>query len=236
MNTKSNSLKRLMILALSACALGLAGCGEDDDNKSSSSNSGGGGSVGGFLFCVAVVLTSGDDSCATNAVSGSGGSGSSGSSGSTGSGDSTSTSSNNTVHFERAWEYEPNNDLINANVPLFPTRSNYDDKTGWYLEGKVDDVNDTRDAFALTPRRAFRYRIELCPPGHGSCIPDIGMDPLTIFWRLFDHDGNEITSSQAASSNRQYVNLEAGLMYYVVVDAGDTMGTRVGYRLYVHEL
>jgi hypothetical protein len=182
-----------MILALSACALGLAGCGEDDDNKSSSSNSGGGGSVGGFLFCVAVVLTSGDDSCATNAVSGSGGSGS-------------------------------------------PTRSNYDDKTGWYLEGKVDDVNDTRDAFALTPRRAFRYRIELCPPGHGSCIPDIGMDPLTIFWRLFDHDGNEITSSQAASSNRQYVNLEAGLMYYVVVDAGDTMGTRVGYRLYVHEL
>ena len=47
--------------------------------------------------------------------------------------------------------------------------------------------------------------------------------------------GNEIASSQSAYSNKAYIALDAGLMYYVVVDAGDTMGATVEYKLYVFE-
>ena len=132
-------------------------------------------------------------------------------------------------------EIEPNNELINSNVPQFAIRTDPNDQTGWIVSGSANDVDDMRDAFALTPRRAYRYRISLCPPGERACENVIGMDPLTLFWRLLDHDGNEIMSSQGASSNKANVELDAGLIYYVVVDAGDAMGVDVEYKLYVFE-
>lgn len=241
MNIGTEQLKRIMIAALSAAALGLAGCGgEEGKDKDTESSRDDGLGLGGVLLCTAIVLTSGNDDCVSSAGSGSSGSG--GSTGSTGGGttggsggSTTTTTTNQIVKFQRGIELEPNDDLINATVPRFPFGADPGQKMGWYVEGTVNDANDTRDAFALTPRRAFRYRIELCPPGHGSCIPNVGIDPLTVFWRLLDHDGNEIMSSQGATSNKALPNLDAGLLYYVVVDAGDTMGTPVGYRLYVHE-
>ena len=236
MSTNTKRCNKFAVLALSAGALALAGCGDESEGKSKNSSDAG-ASIGAGLLCFAIVLTSGDDECFTAAVSGGSGSGSGGTGsggGGTGGGQS-QPSADQTVYFKRAHELEPNDDLINANVPQFPYRANANEKTGWYAEGAINDSSDTRDVFALTARRDYRYRIELCPPGHGSCIPDIGIDPLTVFWRLLDYDGNEITSSQGDYSNREYVNLNAGLMYYIVVDAGDTMGARVGYRLYVHE-
>lgn len=245
MITRAKRLKTLMILALSASALGLAGCGGGDDKGSSDTSSrNGGSSLGGFLLCAALILTSGDDACASAAVSGSSSSGSgrpgssgSGSSGSGSSGGSGGTlpPSGNHSYLATGDEMEPNNQLINANVPQFAHRIDRDDQTGWIVDGSASDLDDTRDAFALTPRRAYRYRISLCPPGERACENVIGMDPLTLFWRLLDQDGNEITSSQGAHANKTHVMLDAGLMYYVVVDAGDTMGASVEYKLYVYE-
>jgi hypothetical protein len=132
---------------------------------------------------------------------------------------------------------EPNNDLMNANIPQSANRPDPSDQTGWMVNGSANDFNDTRDAFALTPNRAFRYWIALCPPGDvAACSGPVGMDPLTLFWRLLDQDGNEITSSQGAFSNKTLVTLNAGLLYYVVVDAGDTMGVNVQYKLKVFEM
>jgi hypothetical protein len=217
---EANQLRTLRILAISACMLGLAGCGGGDDEgeNSSASNSGYSGiSVGGALLCIAQILTSGNDECATAAVSGSSessGSNSGGASG--GSGGATSVTSGNHSYLMTGNEIEPNNELINANVPRFATRTDSNDQTGWVVDGSANDVDDTRDAFALTPRRAYRYRISLCP--------------LTLFWRLLDQYGNEITSSQGASSNKTHAMLDAGLMYYIVVDAVLQSGSGSTYR------
>lgn len=235
---KSKQLKRLTILALSAGMLGLTGCGEGEgggDKSPATNSTGGGSSLGNFLFCVALILSSGNDACATAAASGSSGSSGGGSSGGSGSGGSTPPVLNNPSYLMTGNEMEPNNDLINANVPQPAYRTDPNDQTGWIVDGSANDIDDTRDAFALTPRRAYRYRIALCPPGERACENAVGMDTLTLFWRLLDQDGNEITSSQGAYSNKTNVMLDAGLMYYVVVDAGDTMGANVDYKLYVYE-
>ena len=243
---EAKQLKKRTFLALSACLLALTGCGGGDDeggNSSAANSSGGGSSLGGVLLCVALVLTSGDDSCVTAAVSGSSGSSSSGSSSSGSSGDSGGssgsppTAENNSIYLADNNEMEPNNELINANVPQFAIRPDPNDQTGWMVNGSANDANDTRDAFALTPHRSYYYWIALCPPGDvAACSGPIGMDPLTLFWRLLDQDGNEIASSQGAFSNKTRVTLDAGVMYYIVVDAGDTMGTDVAYKIKAFEL
>jgi len=233
-------LRKLLILAASAGLLGIAGCGGSDDEEESASA--GGSSLGLFLLCVTEVLTTGNDACAEAAASsggstggGSTGSGSGGGSAGGGSGSGGSTT-NSHIYLMPNDEMEPNDDLINANIPRFATRADPNDQTGWIVDGAANDLDDMRDAFAVTPRRAFRYRISLCPPEGVSCQDSVGLDPLTLFWRVLDQDRNEIASSQAAISNKSFVNLEAGLIYYVVVDAGDTMGATVGYRLFVYEL
>jgi len=249
MEIYAKQLKRWKILAVLACALGFAGCGEEGEGgkKSDSRSSGDGLGVAGGLMCFAVLLTSGDDSCVEHAVSGSSGSGSSGSS--TGGNTSTGGTStpqpppqptpqpplHNPSYVLTGDEIEPNDDLINAMVPRFPNRTNPDDQTGWSIRGWANDISDTRDAYAFTPRREYMYRISLCPPGERACENHHGMDTLTLFWRLLDQDGNEITSSQGSWSNKAHLKLDAGLLYYVVVDAGDTMGATVEYKIAVLE-
>ena len=240
----SKRLKQLTILVLSTCVLVLAGCGGGDDEGGHSSvanSSNGGFSLGAALLCTALVLTTGDDSCVTAAVSGSSSSSSSGSSGgSVSSGGSSSpppSAADNNIYLAANNEMEPNNELINANIPQYSSRPDPSDQTGWIVNGSANDFNDTRDAFALTPHRAFRYWIALCPPGDvTACYGPVGMDPVTLFWRLLDQDGNEIASSQGTDSNKTLVTLEAGVLYYIVVDAGDTMGVNVQYKLKAFEM
>jgi hypothetical protein len=252
-------MNRLMLIGL---AIVLSACGDEGNGGSSRSNSKDTGlSIGGVLLCIAVVLVSGNDSCASSAGSGSGGSSGSGSSGGTsyggtgpggsgsggtgsggtgssggsGSGSSTPPVLNNPSAVASVDEIEPNNDLMNSQVPQPATVSDPNLQTGWSINGSANDIDDTRDAFALTPRRAYMYRISLCPPGERACENHHGMDTLTLFWRLLDQDGNEITSSQGSWTNKAHLMLDAGLMYYVVIDAGDTMGASVDYKFYVYE-
>ncbi len=236
---ESKQLKKFIFLAISAAILGLSGCGGGGGGESAPApapdTGDSGSSVGAALLCFALVLVSGDDECVTAAVSGSGSTGSSGSGGSSNTGGSPPPTSGNRSYLMDGSEMEPNNELINANIPRFATRTDPNDQTGWIVTGTVNDVGDTRDAFAVTPRRSYRYRIALCPPGERACENLIGMDPLTLFWRILDQDGNEITSTQGAYSNKAHVMLDAGVLYYVVVDAGDAMGVNVEYRLYVYE-
>jgi len=246
MEINAKQLKGWKIMAVLACALGLAGCGDEGEGgkKSESRSSGGGSSAGGVVVCVVLFLVSGSDDCVQSVVSGSSGSGSSGG--------STSTPQppqppqlpqpqppqpplNNPSYVMTGDEIEPNNDLINAMVPRFPNRTDPDDQTGWSIRGWANDISDTRDAYAFTPRREYMYRISLCPPGERACENHHGMDTLTLFWRLLDQDGNEITSSQGSWSNKAHLKLDAGLLYYVVVDAGDTMGVTVEYKIAVIE-
>ena len=134
---------------------------------------------------------------------------------------------------------EPNNDLINANVPLFAGfagNGSTAQQTGWKVSGGIHDIDDLRDSFMLTPRRTYRYRVALCPPEGTSCQDQVGIDPFTVFWRVLDQDGNELLTSEVSASNKNFITLDAGVLYYVTVDAGDTMGVEVGYQLYVYEL
>ena len=91
--------------------------------------------------------------------------------------------------------------------------------------------------FAFTPNQTRNYNLALCPPNSGICNRDTGIDTLTAFFRVLDQDGNVLLTSEAdtVNGNRHGMTLNAGVLYYITVDAGDTMGVTVGYRIFVYE-
>lgn len=239
-----NRVRTAILLVLPLFA--ACGGGGGDDEAAPSEPSDTGASVGGVLACVVVILVSGDDGCASAASSSSGGSGLGGpgdggydTGGSdpadSGPGDSGSTDLLPRLH--RNVELEPNNDLMNANLPMYATRQIPDQPIGWIEVGTINDADDVRDVFAFTPVQAREYMLVLCPPEGTACTDTDGIDTLTAFFRILDQDGNVLLTSQAdtENGNRHQMMLDAGVLYYATVDAGDTMATAVGYRFLAYE-
>jgi len=129
-------------------------------------------------------------------------------------------------------ESEPNNDPINANVPLFSSSAG---RTGFTVDGSIDAVNDVHDVFVITRSRAADFNIELCPPGEMICEQTLPIDIGTAFYEMLDQDGNIIKSSVDDGTNFGRMRIEAGVTYYLRIVAGDTMGVAVGYTLTAYE-
>jgi hypothetical protein len=134
-------------------------------------------------------------------------------------------------------EIELGADLANANLPAYAIRQSPEQKIGWYGVGSVNDVSDITDVYAFTPAQTSNYYLALCPPEGSACDYNSGIDTLTAFFRMLDQDGNVLLTSEADSVNGNGLSttLDAGVMYYVTVDAGDTMGARIDYRMIVAE-
>lgn len=219
-----------MILA----SLFLAACGGGSDQSGAVSQTGAGNSFAAGVLCLAYLLVSGNDECVTSGVSGS-----SGSSGATGESDSVagsspppSSSPGSPIRIRDNSEYEPNDDLINANPVWFASTT---DKAGFYVDGTIDEAGDPFDVFLFVAPRARDLRFQLCPPGQLICERSGGIDSLTAYFDVLDQDGNVLLSSQAANFNVKEMPMEAGVPYYARVVAGDTMAAAVGYRLTAYE-
>ena len=78
----------------------------------------------------------------------------------------------------------------------------------------------------------------LCPPEGSTCSDNSGIDTLTAFFRVLDQGGNVLLTSEADTDdgNSRHTTFDAGVLYYLTVDAGDTMGVTVDYRLFVYEI
>ncbi len=135
-------------------------------------------------------------------------------------------------------EFEPNGELANANLPSSATRNTPDQTIGWVVAGSINDVTDITDAYAFTPNQTRGYNLSLCPPEGSTCSGNSEIDTLTAFFRVLDQDGNVLLTSEADTDdgNRHRTTFDAGVLYYLTVDAGDTMGVTVDYRLFVFEI
>jgi len=78
----------------------------------------------------------------------------------------------------------------------------------------------------------------LCPPEGSKCSDNSGIDTLTAFFRVLDQGGNVLLTSEADTDdgNSRHTTFDAGVLYYLTVDAGDTMGVTVDHRLFVYEI
>ena len=115
-------------------------------------------------------------------------------------------------------EQEPNDDIINANAVRFT----------------ISDA-DIHDSFTFARPRGADFNIELCPPEEMICERTQPIDTGTAFIEVLDQDGNIVKSSADDGVNFGRFSVEPGLVYYVRVVAGDTMGATVGYRLTAYE-
>jgi hypothetical protein len=134
-------------------------------------------------------------------------------------------------------EFEGGPDLGNANLPTFAIRKADGEKIGWSGVGSVNDLSDITDPYAFTPPQTSDYHIVLCPPVGSNCDGSGGLDSLTTFFRVLDQGGNVLQSSEANTldGNAVVTRFDAGVMYYVTVDAGDTMGAVIDYQIFVVE-
>ena len=233
MFTESRTLKNLIFGAVLASLPLFAGCGGGggDDPAPPKDDSPGINP----LVCILVFLVSGGQACAPSSSS------STPTSAPASSALATTTSSqpgsSQELRLQQNNEFEPNSDLMNANLPSYAARTSTAQKIGWFVVGSVDDVSDITDVFAFTPLQTREYVVALCPPDGSSCDSNNGIDTLTAFFRLLDQDGNVLQTSEAdtENGNTHRITLDAGVLYYLTVDAGDTMGVTVDYRLFVYE-
>ncbi len=61
------------------------------------------------------------------------------------------------------------------------------------------------------------------------------IDTLTAYIDVLGQSGNVLASTQGGDSNYIRTRIEAGMVHFVRVVAGDTMATTVPYHLVVHE-
>jgi hypothetical protein len=233
MFTEIRTLKNLMRVAILAVFPLFAACGGGggDEPSPPADNTEPGTNP---IVCIIIFLTSGDTACGDSSSSSTQ---TSAPQPSTQTAQSTQ-SSGSVPSLHANQEFEPNGELASANLPLSATRSTPDQKIGWYVAGSINDVTDITDAFAFTPNQTREYNLALCPPEGSTCSGNTGIYTLTAFFRVLDQDGNVLLTSEADTDdgNRHRTTLDAGVLYYVTVAAGDTMGVTVDYRMFVYEI
>jgi hypothetical protein len=228
---QSRKLKNLYKLATLSVFSLLAACGGGEDDPGPQAVETG----PNLLACGLAVVTGGDTDTWC--------SGSGGSDGTSGSGDSTPPptappTNSGTIYLLVHNEVEPNNQIASANPVGWGSRKAADDGVGWIMNGTSHDIDDQVDAFTFVAERTMYFRIFLCPESGSECERSTGdHDPITVFFRVLDQDGNVLETTQGGGlgHNNIRIQINAGVVYYVTVMAGDTMGAAVEYNLRMYE-
>jgi hypothetical protein len=224
------SVRKANVLIALAAALSLAACGGDDDGAAPAEQSGG-MSFGAAIICGFLFVFI-DGGCVSESSSGSSSGGTQplgvGTLPTVGGLDSTPpTSSISTVK-----ELEPNNTLGTAQPINLPAPWPQDRKIGVYITGTISDVKDLVDTYIVTIPVSQDYNFSICNR-FLNCDGDNTANVLQLFFRVLDQDGIVLLSTQAdeIGMNTATMYLDAGIVYYITVHAGDTKTTDVPYRL-----
>lgn len=224
-------LRKTNVAILLAASLSLAACGGGDGDAAPAQDSGG-TSLGEVIIC-AFLFVLVDGAC----VSSSGGGSSSGVSqpgdiGSLPAFGGLDSSDLPTWTIGTVDELEPNNTLGNAQPLNLPTPYPQEAKVGIYVHGNISDTSDLVDTYIITVPVSQDYNFSICNR-FLNCDGGNTADVFQMFFRLLDQDGNVLLSTQAdeIGMNTATMYLDAGIVYYVTIHAGDTRTTSVPYRL-----
>jgi hypothetical protein len=132
---------------------------------------------------------------------------------------------------------EPNNSLstpaqasLNSGLP--------GGRGGFAVNGSFNSSSDPTDVFIFTLTASGNIEFTLCFMD-SSCSTSVGnrIDVGTAYINVLDQDGEVIWRAIDGpdSGNIQEIWLDAGVPYYVMVVAEDTMGSDLAYRLKVVE-
>ncbi len=140
-----------------------------------------------------------------------------------------------------AFDVEPNNSISAASVASFPTPFFPEQNVGFSVRGTINNLTDGIDTYAFTAVRSRTFRFELCSSQEASCTllltADRSLDVEIAFLTVVDQFGTVLLSSQGDTVNRnvQKMSIDAGVLYYVMVIAEDTMNEDRDYKLNVFE-
>lgn len=129
-------------------------------------------------------------------------------------------------------ELEPNNDLATAQPAMIATPAAGDEYGGFLLHGTINDQSDLTDVYIVTPVRSAEYGFRLCERNNG-CDGGGTVDVVAAFFRVLDQDGKVLLTTQAdeLGANRAIMRFDAGIVYYITINAGDTMAVDLSYKL-----
>jgi hypothetical protein len=133
-------------------------------------------------------------------------------------------------------DLEPNDTLDTAQPATIATRTPQDEYVGFIVRGTVNGQSDVTDAFIFTASVSRDYRFNLCQ--ENGCAQSGDIDVNKAFYRVLDQDGTVLLTTQGdeLSRNATHMHIDAGVVYYITVMAGDTMGLDLEYRLSIAEI
>jgi hypothetical protein len=136
-----------------------------------------------------------------------------------------------TVEVTALSEFEPNDSLAQAESQTMPVPGASADYVGFGVFGGVNDSIDAADYFLFTAHRDHVFTVQMCesfcdPVGQGQRI-----DTSVAYFEVLDQTGTLLMSSQGDISpgNYQEISITAGLVYYLVVFAEDTVSASEAY-------
>jgi len=145
------------------------------------------------------------------------------------------------VILSSVFDVEPNNSISAASVASFPTPYFPEQVVGFFVRGTINNLTDGIDTYAFTAARSRTFAFGLCSSREDPCsIPlhaDRSLDVGIAFLSVVDQFGTVLLSSQGDTVNRnvQKMSIDAGVLYYVMVVAEDTMNEDRDYNLTVVE-
>ncbi len=129
--------------------------------------------------------------------------------------------------YSAADEYEPNDELNNANVVDFSRQLQATDGQ-FELRGRLENSEDIADFYVFTPPRTGTYRFNLCTD---DCL--IRQEDWVTYVMLYDQSQTTLASTPIGTASYQEfaVDLVRGLTYYVEINGYNTPPTGLDYRL-----
>lgn len=130
-------------------------------------------------------------------------------------------------------DIEPNDTIDMAQPARIASRTPPDEYVGFIASGNVNDQSDVTDVFVFTAEVSRDYRFNLRLPDNSA-----PMDVYAAFFRVLDQNGNVLLSTQADEIGRNFamMHVDAGVAYYVMVVAGDTVSADLDYRFSMAEI
>ena len=132
-------------------------------------------------------------------------------------------------------EVEPNDSISTANPIALPSLpSNPADLIGFVASGAISNLTDGVDTYSFTAARTRTYVFHLCAStGCGQFNLDVGI----AYFNVLDQFGNVLLSTQDDDINGNHgeLSINAGVLYYVMIIAENTMNGVQTYRQYVIE-
>ena len=234
----ARSRKTLILAALALLLVGCGGGGDDSAPSSQSTNtrsSGNSPAEQGVLNIICFIVSLGQPGCLDN--DGISPPASSPQPNAPGCNGPDRCIEGSTSIYSSAFDIEPNNSIATASVVSLPAAQNFERRLGFVANGTINNLTDGVDTYAFTAARSRTFGLQICAPTPPDICRNGSLDLSVAYFSVLDQFGNVLLSSRgdAVNGNYQQIHIDAGVLYYVMVLAEDTMNVDREYTLRVFE-